>query len=294
MPDNSTCVAQSRGYRLIGGLLARIVNAMACATVWSLASSAFAVPDLPGAQSVVLGSTIFSVAQSGTGAPTVVFENGLAAKKEVWTAVAASVAKTHAVFVYDRPGQGASSSSNSPRSGAQIVEDLRGLLKSRKLEPPYVLVGHSLGGLYIQLYARKYPQEVAGLVLVDSTHPLHFSGEGAPERRSFLSRALLAAGLWGNANEEFKNIADTGREVLALPALKEGIPAVILIAPQKVTASDPADIAIGRRDNDLRRDFATMYPTATLRAVHTGHIIQSEDPDLVIHAIEEVLEIPPK
>jgi pimeloyl-ACP methyl ester carboxylesterase len=144
----------------------------------------------------------------------------------------------------------------------------------------------------MQLYARKYPQEVSGLVLVDSTHPLHFSGEGAQEKRSPLSRTLIAVGLWGNASEEFNSIARTGQEVLALPRLRQSVPAVILIAPQKTNSSDPADMAQKQRDNDLRRDFANLYPFAQLRQTSTGHNIPVENPKLVVQAIETVLAMP--
>jgi pimeloyl-ACP methyl ester carboxylesterase len=258
-----------------------------CALVLSGCTST--PPQLLDTPRVNVAGTQIAYAQSGAGTPVVVFENGLAAQKEVWAEVASVIAKTHTAFTYDRPGQGASSSSNQPRNGSQIVEDLRSLLKSQHLEPPYVLVGHSLGALYMQLYARKYPQEVCGLVLVDSTHPLHFAGDGAQEKRSFLSRTVMAVGLWGNASQEFKNIGATGQEVLALPSLRTEIAAVILIAPQNSASADPADAALNQRDDDLRWDFTKLYPSAQVRETHTGHNAHRESPKLVVQAIEEVL-----
>jgi pimeloyl-ACP methyl ester carboxylesterase len=253
---------------------------MGCATT---------LPALPGTHEVNLDGVRFSTAISGSGRPAVVFENGLASKKEVWAPVQTEIAKTHTVFGYDRPGQGASGSSNQPRSGSRIVEDLRALLKSQRLDPPYVLVGHSLGGLYMQLYARKYPQEVAGLVLVDSTHPLHFAGSGAMENRSALSRSIMAVGLWGNASEEFKNITATGAEVLSAPALAADLPTVILIAPQKPASTDPTDVAMNTYDDAMRWDFAKLYPNAQVQETHTSHNVHGENPKLVIQAIEEAL-----
>lgn len=256
---------------------------------FGLTACASTTPILPGTQRVDVSGIRYSIAQSGAGKPVVVFENGLAAKKEVWASVASEIAHTHTVFMYDRPGQGDTSSSNEPRSGSHIVEDLRALLKSQHLDPPYVLVGHSLGGLYMQLYARKYPQEVVGLILVDSTHPLHFAGEGAQDKRSFLSRAVMAVGLWGNASEEFKNITATGQEVLELPPLRSEIPSIILIAPQESSSIDPGELALSRRDNDLRWNFAKLYPTAQVRETHTSHNVHGEKPNLVVRAINEVL-----
>lgn len=251
-----------------------------------LSACASTAPNLPGNQNVELSGVRYSIAQSGTGKAVVVFENGLASKKEVWNVVASEIAKTNTVFTYDRTGQGGSSSSNEPRNGSHIVEELRSLLIAQGLQPPYVLVGHSLGGLYMQLYARKYPQEVSGLVLVDSTHPLHFANEGAPQNRSMLSRAVVAVGMWGNTHDEYQNIADTGKAVFGLPPLRAEIPAIILIAPQASPDSKDASL---NRDNELRWDFAKLYPQAQVRDTHTGHNVHGENPQLVVKTIQEVL-----
>jgi pimeloyl-ACP methyl ester carboxylesterase len=269
--------------------MSQMLHTMRMAMVLGLTACASTLPTLPGSKEVNLDGVRIATAQSGTGRPVVVFENGLASKKEVWADVQSEVAKTHTVFGYDRPGQGASGTSHDPRIGSRIVEDLRVLLKSQHLEPPFVLVGHSLGGLYMQLYARKYPREVAGLVLVDSTHPLHFAGPGAMENRSVLSRSIMTVGLWGNASEEFKNITATGQEVLSVPALAADLPTVILIAPQKPASTDPTDVAMNTYDDTMRWDFAKLYPHAQVLETHTGHNVHGESPKLVVQAIEEVL-----
>ena len=110
---------------------------------------------------------------------TVVFENGSRAELQGWSGVisaldsqtsqsAAESTKSWSLFAYDRPGVGRSEPTDRPRDGRQIVADLRELLQQQDLKPPYLLVGHSLGGLYMQLFARLYPDEVQGLVLVDA------------------------------------------------------------------------------------------------------------------------------
>jgi pimeloyl-ACP methyl ester carboxylesterase len=266
----------------------KLPRKLVMALVVCLSAFASIAPNSPGSHNAELSGVSYSIAQSGTGNPVVVFENGLASHKEVWNSVAPEIAKTNTVFTYDRTGQGGSSSSNEPRKGSHIVEELRSLLKAQGLQPPYVLVGHSLGGLYMQLYARKYPQEVSGLVLVDSTHPLHFANEGAPEKRSILSRAVVAVGMWGNTHEEYLNIAETGKEVLGLAPLRAEMPAIILIAPQ--TSPDSKDVSLNR-DNDLRWDFAKLYPHAQVRETHTGHNVHGENPQLVAQAILEVVKV---
>jgi len=107
---------------------------------------------------------------AGTGRTTVVFESGFQNDWTPWDDVASEVARKTRVFAYSRPGFGDSDRTSTPRDPSHIVEDLRALLASRGIAPPYVLVGHSFGGTYMELLAKAYPDEVAGLVLVDPRH----------------------------------------------------------------------------------------------------------------------------
>lgn len=110
------------------------------------------------------------VVEAGAGAVTVVFESGLGDDWEPWDEVASEVARSTRVFAYSRPGYGDSDPTSSPRDAAGIVAELRALLAARGVAPPYVLVGHSFGGTYMELFARSHPGEVVGLVLVDTRH----------------------------------------------------------------------------------------------------------------------------
>ncbi len=113
---------------------------------------------------------IRSLVSAGNGSPTVVFEAGLGQGKRTWGSVFNSVsAVTHAV-AYDRAGYGQSEISRQSRDGLQIVLELRAMLQTEGIAPPYVLVGHSLGGTYMKLFAKTFPQEVVGVVLVDARH----------------------------------------------------------------------------------------------------------------------------
>jgi pimeloyl-ACP methyl ester carboxylesterase len=110
------------------------------------------------------------VVEAGEGDVTVVFESGLGDDWTPWDQVASEVAGEARVFAYSRPGYGDSDPSQASRDAARIVEDLRALLAARHHAPPYILVGHSFGGAYMELFAKAYPEEVVGLVLVDSRH----------------------------------------------------------------------------------------------------------------------------
>lgn len=104
-------------------------------------------------------------------AATIVFENGSRSTLDKWNKVIPAVAKEANIFAYNRPGYGMSDKPSTPRDGKTVVEELRQVLRQQGVKPPYVLVGHSLGGLYMQMYARSYPQEVQGVVLVDAVYP---------------------------------------------------------------------------------------------------------------------------
>jgi pimeloyl-ACP methyl ester carboxylesterase len=111
------------------------------------------------------------IATAGSGGiATVVFEAGLGDDWTTWDNVANQVAQHTRIFAYSRPGYGASSPATTPRDPRQIVEELRGVLAYEGYAPPYVLVGHSFGGTYMELFAKAHPDEVAGAVLVDPRH----------------------------------------------------------------------------------------------------------------------------
>ena len=110
------------------------------------------------------------IVEAGAGSATVVFESGLGDDWSPWDAVASAVSKQARVFAYSRPGYGESDPAATPRDASHIVEELRALLAARGYSPPYVLVGHSFGGTYMELFARSHPAEVAAVVLVDPRH----------------------------------------------------------------------------------------------------------------------------
>jgi pimeloyl-ACP methyl ester carboxylesterase len=106
----------------------------------------------------------------GTGSPTVVFDSGLGEGMVAWALVQPQVALHARACAYDRAGLGFSDPSLEPRTSAFLVQDLRSLLKKARIKPPYVLVGHSFGGMNIKLFAEQHPREVAGMVFVDPSH----------------------------------------------------------------------------------------------------------------------------
>jgi pimeloyl-ACP methyl ester carboxylesterase len=118
------------------------------------------------------------------GNPTIVFESGLGSGCLDWHLLQTNLGQTNRVVSFDRPGYGWSAPRKGGCSPRQLAEELHALLQQAGITPPYVLVGHSLGGLIVQYFTHLYPQEVAGLVLVEAVHPHQFSRLPAKIRRS--------------------------------------------------------------------------------------------------------------
>lgn len=107
---------------------------------------------------------------TGIEGPTVVLDAGMGCNCLEWSLIQPEIAKFTRVCSYDRAGYGWSDESPLPRTSLQIVEDLHSLLTQAQIPGPYILVGHSCGGINARLYASQYPDEVAGVILVDSSH----------------------------------------------------------------------------------------------------------------------------
>lgn len=137
---------------------------------WAASLIAACSTEIPARVVIVNGQEIEIATAGPDGEATVVFEAGLGDDWTPWDEVASDVASRAPVFAYSRPGYGASGPVTTPRDAAQIVEELRTLLAAQGYEPPYVLVGHSFGGTYLELFAKAHPDEVLGAVLVDPRH----------------------------------------------------------------------------------------------------------------------------
>jgi pimeloyl-ACP methyl ester carboxylesterase len=133
---------------------------------------------IPG-QLIDVGGHSLHLSCTGSGSPTVVLEPGGGEMSSNMGWIAPAVAMKTRVCVYDRAGRGWSQPAATPQDGAQIATDLHTLLQRGQVPGPYVLAGHSFGGLYVLAYASRYPDDVAGLVLVDSTAPKAIAGSGA-------------------------------------------------------------------------------------------------------------------
>src|SRR5215203_2997488 len=136
----------------------------------------------PPGEMVNVNGRLMHINCMGEGSPTVILEAANLGMSAHWVRVQQQLAKSTRVCAYDRAGMGWSEAGPQPRDAKQISSELHTLLKVAGTEGPYVMVGHSYGGLYARMYAARYPKQVAGVVLVDSSHPEQFTR--SPEGRA--------------------------------------------------------------------------------------------------------------
>jgi pimeloyl-ACP methyl ester carboxylesterase len=176
-------------------LLYPVVGSLALGSVGGMYETAVRAHDqhaytAPGALYDVGGHRLHLYC-TGTGSPTVVLENGLGETSPGWARITAAVDPTTRVCAYDRAGQGWSDDVGAPQDGVAIASDLHTLLDRAGESSPYVLVGHSAGGPYVMTFAANYPDEVAGMVLLDSMSPYEFTAlAGFASEQSMMRRGL--------------------------------------------------------------------------------------------------------
>jgi len=135
----------------------------------------------PGQLAVVDGYRlhISCMGENQENSPTVILEQGAGGISAAWARVQPELARTTRVCAYDRAGMGWSDPSPEPRDAKHIATELHTLLHNAEIPGPYVLVGWSYGGLYVRMYAGQYPDEVTGVILLDSSHPDQWSSTAA-------------------------------------------------------------------------------------------------------------------
>ena len=159
---------------LLGLVVALLVLAVAGAIYQAIATERAERAYPPPGQMVGVGGHSLHINCVGRGSPAVVLDAGSGGFSAHWVRVQRAGSGTTRVCSYDRAGMGWSEMGPEPRDAKQISNELHALLEGAGIEGPYVLVGHSYGGLYARIYAARYSEEVAGVALVDSSHPEQF------------------------------------------------------------------------------------------------------------------------
>ena len=158
--------------RWVGGVVVLVVGLILAGVIYEFVAEAADIPAYPPlGQMVDVGGYRLHINCTGTGSPTVVIDAGWGAWSLEWSWVQGAVAETTQVCTYDRAGMGYSEAGPLPRNAEQFATELHTLLVRANIAGPYVMVGHSLGGLPVRVFVHDYPTEVAGVVLIDSMSP---------------------------------------------------------------------------------------------------------------------------
>lgn len=242
----------------------------------------------------------------GEGTPTVVVDQGQGLSIERsfersvpigWAKVFKTIQASTCIVMHDRAGLASSDPATGPRTSADMVRDLRAVLHAAQLSPPYVLVGHSIGGFNVRLFAGKYPNDVAGVVLVDSSHPDQLAtfasilppesaGEAQPLRMLRHGPDIAVS----TEAVDFRACADQARAVTSI-----GLKPLIVVSQSPRALAPPGippSILDGTRQvwADLQSDLLDLSGRSRqVIAGHAGHQVQLEEPNLVIEAILSIV-----
>lgn len=218
--------------------------------------------------------------ERAAGAPLVVLEAGAGNGAKTWRDVFDPIAQFARVCAYDRQGLGTSEATPKPQPFAEVVETLHALLGAAGERPPYVMAGHSYGGALVRLYAMRYPSEITGLVLIDSSHEDQVKRFAAlpppPAPPAPPAQMMETIDLPGMAAE------------LGPARWQANIPLVVLT---RTPNTGPLSDQRGEIWQELQRELATRSPQAEhIVATRSGHYVQNDEPALVIDTIRRVVK----
>lgn len=330
-PIKNRSVLRWLGYSFGGFIVLILLLATIGATYESIESSRDLRLNPPPGLLVDVGGHKMHLDCGGQGTPTVLLESGLSNDWLVWFRVQPAISKLTRVCSYDRAGLGFSDPRPDQQSDSRnIAHNLHTLLANSGVDPPYVLVGHSIGGIHIRVFQNLYPADVVGMVLVDSGHPDQ-EKRVPPEMRKLQSRLYFEWKLWGlavplglprlrgvcgggpleiramqrtvecrwqavkasEAEEKASDAsADEGRHTGSLGSM----PLVVLSRdPEKGAAPGLVPPELSRRFEDqwveMQEELVRLSTNGSrVVATESTHYVQLDRPDLVIAAIRKVVD----
>lgn len=258
---------------------------------------------------------------TGSGSPTILLESGLDDRGSwSWASIRDELSGVSRVCAYDRAGIIWSEPREGPRDAERIARELHALLAAASEPPPYVLVGHSLGGLLVRVYDGLYPGEAVGFVFVDASHPeqdRRFPAEirqlierrkSEPDRRWLVrlaapyrifapERPTPRTAYWWRSYPEGVLAESRAVDAMSEQAARTGSlgdrPVVVLTAgvPLKMPGvSDELDAAMRRTWLELHGELAALSTNSDHRIVEgAGHYVQRDRPEAVVAAIRDVV-----
>ena len=254
------------------------------------------LPTLPAGRLAEVDRATIEYIASGTSPPTIVLVNGAGGPLDGWSRVFGPLLRYGMVVAYNRPGIGRSSRPTEPQTGALIVGTLRDLLAVIEAPPPYLLLGHSLGGLYVQLFARRLPEDVCGVVMVEAAHP---DDRSMAEFQPGWSRALNSVLQIGNplrrdrGFDETRMVDDTCRQIEHAPPFPDVPLAVVTAARPPPSRKMPEEVADLRAANQEAL-VALALDSRQFHAAGSSHFPQLSEPTIIVDSVRWVIERMPK
>lgn len=213
---------------------------------------------------------------------TVVMDAGYGDDSTAWNPLVEDVSKLANVFLYDRAGLGKSETSASPRTSRNMIQELRQLLTETNTKPPYFLVGHSFGGVNMQLFADAYEEDVSGLILVD-VRPKDYRERFLPTMSQDFQRAYHQQFVReGNYEEFMESLKQLKETELALQT-----PVIVIAAGKKDHYSSESQ----RLWNDMQKELTQISSNSEfVLAEASAHYIQRDEPEVILAAIKRLIE----
>jgi len=259
---------------------------------------------------VSIGTHSLHIRCIGQGTPTVVIDTGVGDTLDSWHDFQTQVAQFSQVCTYDRAGYGLSEPGPLPRHSQRLADELQQLLENVGIHSPYVLVGHSLGALNMQVFADRYPNQVAGLILLDPSPLAFITGQAFPDLYQML--AEQSAEFYNMAEAAFQSTdAEAQKKVNYLEAVASEHAALITESASQVAAiksfGDLPMVVIGSdlpnpgfgADAEVfqqfwieqNRDLANKSSNGMfVLAQESSHYIHKDAPGLVLDAIHEMVK----
>lgn len=254
----------------------------------------------------------------GAGEPTVIFDAGLGGFSLEWLQIQRQLTGVVKTCAYDRAGYGWSDMGPSPRTTSQIVSEFEKLLDAAGLEPPYILVGHSFGGYNVQYYAKTHPDRVAGVILIDASHPdqaellpevnVNERQVGRPRLVTFFkdlsifdkypedvrdTAMMLMSSRKGviTQQRELSNFTFSGSEVNFLGDTFPDVPLVVVTRGQQQWPDDPLGNSREEKWREMQTELVELSPEGRhVFAEQSGHMVHLDQPDLVADLVREMVE----
>ena len=245
--------------------------------------------ELPETRTARFGGEDIEYLTTGRGGIGVVLINGAGGRLEGWHRILAPLAALTRVFAYNRAGLGRSTKPRADQTGSHLVASLRATLAHAAFAPPYVLVGHSLGGLVANLFARRWPDEVSGVVFLEATAPEDPAAMAAfesPFQRG-VKRVLDRLSPLPPAAET-NHVARTVDEIAAAPPFPPVPLTVVTGASHAMAWATPAEARASRARHQLA--LAGLSPRGRqIIASRSGHFPQFSEPELVVEAVRAMV-----